>query len=67
MSKPEDITNVAEYISTGETKASYADIELEQMEEIMSTPKRMIKSSGTAREMFHDDRNKKYDKTKSAK
>ena len=66
MVKPEDLPGVTEYINTGEIKETKQDTPV-TFEETKVIPKKVIKSSGNARENFHDERNKKYDKTKSAK
>lgn len=65
MAKPEDFTQIAEYINTGvvENKKEYMDIPDVENEK----PKRMIGSSESARKKFEEERVKKYDKTKSAK
>ncbi len=63
MCKPEDISYVSEYINTGNVNKETIDI----VDNIPSVVKnKVIKSSGNAREQFHEERNKKYDKTKSA-
>jgi Holliday junction resolvase len=64
MAKPEDFTSVSEYIETGQTTIQEVlDIEDVQQEK----PKRVIKSSENARNIFHDEQKKKWDKTKSAR
>ena len=66
MCKPEDVTDVAEYINTGEYEKDEVVLDY-NTNELKVKPKRVIKSSGNAREQFHDELNKKYDRTKSAK
>ena len=66
MCKPEDVTDVAEYINTGEYEKDEVVLDY-NTKELKVNPKRVIKSSGNAREQFHDELNKKYDRTKSAK
>ena len=64
MCKPIDLQYLSEYLKTGE-------VELQQNIVIENTepelPKRIISSSHNAREMFNEERKKKYDKTRSAK
>ena len=64
MCKPEDISDVAQYIETGETeREDFIDVK-----DIKSVKvNKVIKSSGNAREQFHEEINKRYDRTKSAK
>lgn len=66
MVKPLHIESVAEYLTTGSTSVSkvYSIEDVEETESINS--KRVIKSSGNAREQFHMEREIKYDRTKSA-
>jgi len=64
MSKPEDYTEVAKYINTGECeKPKGIDIDLK---ELPKPKKKVIVSNADARETFRKEQNKKYDKTKSA-
>ena len=66
MCKPEDIGDVSEYIYTGGYEKG--DVVMDYYtQEITVKPKKVIKSSGNAREQFHEELNKKYDRTKSAK
>lgn len=64
MCKPEDISDVAQYIETGETKREQI-IDVKDVKSVKVS--KVIKSSGNAREQFHEEINKKYDRTKSAK
>lgn len=64
MCKPEDISDVAQYIETGETKREQI-IDVKDVKSVKVN--KVIKSSGNAREQFHEEINKKYDRTKSAK
>lgn len=66
MCKPEDISDVAEYIVTGKYEKNEMVLDYKENKNIIK-PKRVIKSSGNAREQFHEELNKKYDRTKSAK
>ena len=65
MAKPEDFSEVANYIQTG--SCNIQEPEFESFEETKIKPKRTIKSSGNAREMFHKEKADKFKKTKSAK
>lgn len=67
MTKPEDITEVAEYINTGKTKKPDDLICNIKESEIDYTLTKKIKSSMEARENYKKEQMKKYDKTKSAK
>ena len=71
MVKPEDITSVVEYIETGKTTIQENVLEYDEEKTIKSikelSNKRKVKSSEYARLMFEKERQKKYDKTKSAK
>lgn len=64
MCKPEDICDVSEYLNTGNIKRETI-IEVEDVSSVKSN--KVIKSSGNAREQFHEELNKKYDRTKPAK
>ena len=63
MAKPEDFTSVAQYIDTGicEVKESI------EVEDVKLKVKNKISSSESARKAFNEERNKRFDKTKSAK
>ena len=63
MAKPEDFTSVAKYIDTGicEVKESI------EVEDVKLKVKNKISSSESARKAFNEERNKRFDKTKSAK
>lgn len=65
MVKPEDISDVAEYIDTGSIEHERFDVDVDDIPSVNNN--RIIKSSGNAREQFHEELNKKYDRTKSAK
>ena len=71
MVKPEDITSVVEYIETGKTTIQENVLEYDEEKTIKDikelSNKRKVKSSEYARLMFEKERQKKYDKTKSAK
>lgn len=73
MAKPEDFTEVAEYINTGKVETLPLLPEpvdficcVDEKEIDYTLPKK-IKSSMDAREAFKKEQRKKYDKTKSAK
>ena len=65
MCKPEDISDVSQYINVGYIEVEKFHVDVEEVCSIVN--KRVIKSSGNAREQFHEELNKKYDRTKSAK
>lgn len=68
MAKPEDFTEVSEYINTGKIKNKNDDLICNVDEkEIDYTLTKKIKSSMKAREEYKNEQIKKYDKTKSAK
>ena len=67
MAKPEDFTEVAEYINTGKVKRKDEIICSVKEDEIDYTLTKKIKSSMKAREEYKKEQMKKYDKTKSAK
>lgn len=65
MAKPEDFTDVAQYINTGSCKCSKNDFlglgdDVEEREETKSSISRVIKSSSNARELFHEERKRRY-------
>lgn len=69
--KPEILSEVVKYLETGEHKQSlneFIDVDIDDdYEEVQPESKCTIKSSSNAREKFFEDRNKKYDRRKSAK
>ena len=68
MCKPEDICNVSEYIKTGNVSNDIdLGIDLSDIKDCISKPKRMIGSSESSRNSFNEEKRKKYDKTRSAK
>ena len=69
MVKPEDLPDAAEYILTGSIKENRLEqlgIDLEASEDIRAIHHKSIKSSGSSRERFHEQQNKKYNKKRSA-
>lgn len=67
MAKPEDLPDVAEYINTGEVSSNgFEELDFIPDHPSINVNLKVIKSSGNAREQFHEERNKKYDRTKSA-
>lgn len=67
MAKPEDLPDVAEYINTGKISSNgFKELDFVQDHPSVNVKLKVIKSSGSAREQFHEERNKKYDRTKSA-
>lgn len=70
LAKPEDFPDITEYINTGQ----YEKSDFEELDFVQEHPKTnvtlnitKIKSSKSAREEFHNERNRKYDRTKSAR
>ena len=69
MLKPDDLPDAAEYILTGSIKENRVEqlgIDLEASEDLMAISHKSIKSSGSSRERFHEQQNKKYNKKRSA-
>ena len=69
MLKPDDLPDAAEYILTGSIKENRVEqlgIDLEASEDLMVISHKSIKSSGSSRERFHEQQNKKYNKKRSA-
>lgn len=69
MLKPEDLQDASEYILTGSIKESRLDhlgIDLEASDDLRTISHKLIKSSGSSREMFHKQQSKKYNKKRSA-
>lgn len=69
MLKPEDLSDAAEYILTGSIKENRLEqlgIDLEASEDLRIISHKSIKSSGSSRERFHEQQNKKYNKKRSA-
>ena len=67
MAKPEDFTEVSEFINTGKTKKQKEIVCDLDEKEIDYTLTKKIKSSIQAREEYKKEQMKKYDKTKFAK
>lgn len=73
MAKPEDFTDIANYINTGKTEKPKSiftekirDFDEEYKEQCKKENK-MIKSSSNARLKFNEERQRSFDKTKNAK
>jgi hypothetical protein len=69
MIKPDDLPDASEYILTGSIKENRLEqlgIDLEASEDIMTISHKSVKSSGSSREMFHEQQSKKYNKKRSA-
>ena len=64
--KPEMLCEAAKYIETGEYESAdeFVGIDLSEHEQIISTPKKIIKSSSSAREKFNQENEKKFKKEK---
>lgn len=69
MIKPKDVFDVAEALNGDVVRMPDNLINIDETTpyEPLSNAIRIIKSSSSAREMFHKEKNKKYDKTRSAK
>ena len=67
MAKPEDFTEVSEFINTGKIEKQKEIVCSIDEKQIDYTLTKKIKSSMQAREDFKKEQMKKYDKTKSAK
>lgn len=67
--KPEDLQDAAKYIKTGEytTKENFVGVDINSLEEEKPVVKCKVKSSESARERFHRERQEKYTKRKNAK
>ena len=64
--KPELLCEAAKYIKTGEYESAneFVGIDLSEHEQIISTPKKIIKSSSSAREKFNQENERKFKKEK---
>ena len=68
MVKPEDLTSVSEYLTTGKTtSAATCLVDLSASEELPPTKGKTIKSAASARDSFHSQKQEKYKKHKSAR
>lgn len=71
MAKPEDFTFVSKYIKTGEInelkKQRFDYLFTDDFEETAKSKVKEIKSSESARNNYHEEQSKKYEKTRSAK
>lgn len=66
--KPEVLNEVVKYLETGEhvvTSNEFIDVDIDDYEETTTRGLR-IKSSSQGREKFHEERNKKYERKRSA-
>lgn len=69
MLKPDDLPDASEYILTGsinENRLEQLGIDLEASEDLRTISHKSVKSSGSSRERFHEQQNKKYNKKRSA-
>lgn len=66
--KPELLSSAAQYIETGEYESAneFVGIDLTEHEDMTVTPKRVIKSSSNAREMFNKENERKFKKEKKS-
>ena len=64
--KPEMLCEAAKYIETGEYESSneFVGIDLSEHEQMITKPKRVIKSSSNAREKFNQENERKFKKEK---
>lgn len=64
--KPELLCEAAKYIKTGEYESAneFVGIDLSEHEQMITTPKRVIKSSSSAREKFNQENERKFKKEK---
>lgn len=68
MVRPDELTEVANYINTGETnKPSCVFVDISEPQDNCIRQEKRIISSSEAREKFHEDKNKKYNKIRSAR
>lgn len=67
MAKPEDFTSISEYIETGKTEDITFSIDLLEAEDKTIFVNKTIGSSSRAREQFHRQREKRFEKYRSAK
>lgn len=65
MAKPEDFTEITNYINTGECKVQES-MELENVDMLTAIKTTKIKNSKAARDEFHMNMELQYDKTNSA-
>lgn len=67
--KPEDLQDAAKYIKTGEytTNEEFVGVDLSSLEDEKPSIKCKVKSSESAREKFHKEQQKKFEKRKYAK
>ena len=64
--KPEMLCEAAQYIKTGEYESAneFVGIDLSEHETMTSTPSKIIRSSSNAREKFHQENERKFEKEK---
>lgn len=65
--KPEVLCDAAKYIETGEydtlqSRYDFIGVDLSELEDMTVTPKRVVKSSSSAREEFHQENERKFKK-----
>lgn len=65
MAKPQDFTDVAEYITTGKAEKREALLDITDCKkQSVNRPKRVIKSAHNAREKFYEEEKEKYERRK---
>lgn len=60
--KPENIDDIAKYLKTGEVQCGFLDIDLSCHNDMDQLKPDMIKSSSRARNKFHEESKKRYEK-----
>lgn len=60
--KPEVLEDMAKYLKTGEAPEPFIGIDLSEHEDMTVVGGRVIKSSSSAREQFHEEQEQKYGK-----
>lgn len=64
LARPDVLCDIAKYIETGQPPEFLFDLDLSEHEDMSVTPKRIIKSSSNARELFREENEKKFKKEK---
>ena len=64
LARPDILCDIAKYIETNQPPEFLFDLDLSEHEDMSVTPKRVIKSSSNARELFREENEKKFKKEK---
>lgn len=64
LARPDVLCDIAKYIETKQPPEFLFDLDLSEHEDMSVTPKRIIKSSSNARELFREENEKKFKKEK---